>query len=659
MENVNGVRRAKLPGSRLGQRGQTMIFVVLGLALVFLAVLGFAIDFGNLWFKRQSAQAAADAACTAAVMDILYNVQNNPPTKVGGFTVGTAFNCSTAAPPPACGTEANPNSDPSCHSASGSGPCAYAALNGYSGGGLVNNTASNTIEVTFPSSITGIDPFSSLGPGGATAPPASLVPNPFIQVKVTDRISSGFFGLVSNKRTIDVPAKASCAILATTSPIPLLILDPHRDTTFKLTGGSGLNVWGGPQDSIQVNSDSQLAVKKAGNGKVQIDLSLGGPNNTGSNFHVTGWEQTATPKIVATNAATCDTSTGGPDVCLGTTGSYASHAKIQDPLASVSAPNKPLAALTRDKNTEPLVDSDLSGGTEGCPAPAGMKCREFRPGYYPGGINVSGSSANPYYAIFQPGIYYIEKGMSFGQNTCARPAFAQGDGSGGTFFYFADSKSINVSGGGCTCLTCSSSGGLAPAVPFNVLTTSGKSPYQYGAACDLKSYTGLPTNLTSSNPITGSVLLAPCTGPTVASLCASSPGDNCSINGGNGFGDQLGSTDPAGIQRGILFMQNRGVDPGPPSNQPNWQGGGAFLLSGAMYFHQCHLDGTTTGTGCDDGPTNEAYNDILTIGGNASGSSYVLGNIIVDKMVLNGTPNFYLDLSPYAQYVTLKASLVQ
>src|SRR6185369_17171945 len=94
---------------RTSQRGQTMIFVVLGLSLVFLAVLGFAVDFGNLWFHRQAAQTAADAACTAAVMDMLANAQGG---SGGGFTSGTNFDCKTT--PTAA-------------------PCQYANLNGYSG----------------------------------------------------------------------------------------------------------------------------------------------------------------------------------------------------------------------------------------------------------------------------------------------------------------------------------------------------------------------------------------------------------------------------------------------------------------------------------------------------------------------------------------------
>ena len=44
--------------------------VVLMLSLVLLAVLAFAVDYTNIWFQRQQAQTAADAACQAGAMDI-------------------------------------------------------------------------------------------------------------------------------------------------------------------------------------------------------------------------------------------------------------------------------------------------------------------------------------------------------------------------------------------------------------------------------------------------------------------------------------------------------------------------------------------------------------------------------------------------------------
>ena len=101
-------------------------------------------------------------------------------------------------------------------------------------------------------------------------------------------------------------------------------------------------------------------------------------------------------------------------------------------------------------------------------------------------------------------------------------------------------------------------------------------------------------------------------------------------------------------------MQNRGVTL-TSSNQPSWQGGGAFLISGSLYFHQCNSSGIDSGTGC----STSAYTDQLSIGGNSSGTSYILGDIVVDQLSLNGTPNLYMDLSPNALFFVFRASLLQ
>ena len=44
------------------QSGQVMLFVVLGLGLFLIGATAFAIDLSNMWFNRQAAQTAADAA---------------------------------------------------------------------------------------------------------------------------------------------------------------------------------------------------------------------------------------------------------------------------------------------------------------------------------------------------------------------------------------------------------------------------------------------------------------------------------------------------------------------------------------------------------------------------------------------------------------------
>jgi uncharacterized membrane protein len=114
MQKLAFIRRRRSGVCVSDESGQTMIFVVIGLSVVLLAVVGFAVDYGNIWFRRQHAQSAADAACTAAAMDMLNNV-SLPATSTGGVTTGTNIDCS-----------ASPTAS----------PCRYAALNGYSGTGL-------------------------------------------------------------------------------------------------------------------------------------------------------------------------------------------------------------------------------------------------------------------------------------------------------------------------------------------------------------------------------------------------------------------------------------------------------------------------------------------------------------------------------------------
>ncbi|MDT8069179.1 MAG: pilus assembly protein TadG-related protein [Terriglobia bacterium] len=599
---------------RGSQRGQTVVFVVLGLGIVFLAVLGFAVDFGNLWFHRQAAQNAADAACTAAVMDMLYNTQAIGATPVGNFPGTNPFNCSS-----------NPTA----------APCQYAALNGYTATGVSTpGVEGNEVQIAFlASSDPGAPPVpvcpTPIPPGMTICvPPSALAASPFVRATVTDRIRTAFFGLLSSTNTIDVPAKATCGLVLQSSPIPLLVLDPTRPSTLTSNGGGGISIYGGPSQSIQVNSNNAAALNWNGN-KLQVDLSQGGPTTSGSDFGVFGIQSTA-PSTSTT--AGCVAPPSGPDICLGTTGSYVSPKfPISDPFATITAPQIP----TWSGNG---TVTSVASGTHGCPAPAGIDCDMYSPGYYPTGITVKNK-----YAIFQPGIYYVLNGMDFDSNSCVRPSTDFGDGSGGTFFYFADNKSITVvSNSGCN-----TNSQTVTSSNWQTETSNG-GEYPFGVACDSTSLAGAPANLPTE--ITGSVLLAPCRAPTTDCV------PNCSINGGMGYGDPLGSSDPAGEQRGLLMMQNRSANLlGPPSHQPSWQGGGAFLISGSLYFHRCTTGSTDTGTGC----TAAAYNDQLSIGGNASGTSYILGDIVVDQLSLNGTPNLYMDLSPNALYFIFKASLLQ
>jgi len=124
---------------------------------------------------------------------------------------------------------------------------------------------------------------------------------------------------------------------------------------------------------------------------------------------------------------------------------------------------------------------------------------------------------------------------------------------------------------------------------------------------------------------------------------------NCALN----YGDPLGTTGPLGEQRGFLFFQNRAKN---ANTNPKWQGGGQFLLSGTMYFHQCVTSGSDTGTGCS---TASAFNDIVSLSGNAGSGTYILGQIVADQIHLGGTAGLTMDLNPTSVFSILKASIFQ
>ena len=141
---------------RSRQSGQAAVFLMLALGLFLLGAMGFAVDMANLWYHRQSAQTAADAACVAGGMDLLIDGTNHVPNQ-GGFVAGTSFDCA--------GT-------------SGVAPCQYAALNGYDGKNL---SPGNDVFVDFPATVAGV---AALPPGMASYQ--------FIRVKVTDHVQNSF-----------------------------------------------------------------------------------------------------------------------------------------------------------------------------------------------------------------------------------------------------------------------------------------------------------------------------------------------------------------------------------------------------------------------------------------------------------------------------------
>ncbi|PYX54501.1 MAG: hypothetical protein DMG76_21310 [Acidobacteria bacterium] len=595
-------------GRRTGNRqsGQTTILIALVLCLFLLGLAGLSVDVSNWWFHRQMAQGAADAACTAGVMDLLSNASAG--SSLGNFPAGSPpgnFNCS-AAPTAAA--------------------CQYAALNGYNAPGLIAGQASNDVVISFPGSVPGLNACSPTNPPPCI-PPISSVANPFILVNVTDRVPTSLTGLISGQRTRDVAAGAVCGVLQSTAPVPIIVLNPSCPHALQLSGGPTLAIVGGPTRSVEVNSSNAscaAATTNAAGGCNSnggtIDLSKGGPSFSGSEFAVVG--QPKTPPAGFSPGTSGDWATGGP---------------ISDPYSLVSAPTLPAASVT---DGAPInVVYDATNTVTGCPDHGG--CKLYKPGLYTNPIIVKGVTA-----IFVPGIYYMkgtanDNSGSPGTGCVAgpsgksryvldvdslgvvRPALntvSGSDGSNGVMFYMSGSGGANTYGS----VFFGSSAGKSGGRTVDVFTTS-------NATCP--GGTAPPTQLNLPATVPGNVLLGQCT--TKGSYIGA------------------GSTDTSGAIRGLVFFQDRAN--ADAKGQASMQGGGGLILSGNMYFHNCNSAGT--GTGCSAPLT--GYNAFFQLQGTPSGGTYVLGNITSDELVLAGNSTVAMALNPNAIYNILKASLLQ
>jgi hypothetical protein len=615
--NSTNLATSRLPGNR--QAGQTTTLVVLALGLFLLGAVGLAVDVSNWWFHHQMAQGAADAACTAGVMDMLSNASGQ---SFGNFPVGS---------PPASFA---------CSSASSAAVCQYAALNGYNGAGRTAGP-SNDVMVSFPGSVPGLNVCSPTNPPPCI-PATTVVANPFIEVTVFDRVPTSFTGLLSGSRTRDVAGSAVCGVLQATAPVPIIVMNPTCHHAFEIDGSSTVQVIGGPTRSVQVNSSNAVCAAATGssinqcNASGHIDLSQGGPNFSGSEFSVTGLPPSPGP----TNFSGSDWTNGAP---------------ISDPYALVSKPN--IAGLSTSLTNGALgagVAAPLGVGhnIDGCPDNKG--CQEYLPGIYTNKIVVQSATA-----IFVPGIYYMKPdvpdiettpnkpgagcittspgnqnryALSFLSNSVIRPATnsnPNGDGSNGVMFY------LSGSGGTGTYSSVffkSDSGHPAgghtvdPYITANATCPGGTAP---------------PAKLNLPPSVNGNVLVGQCTSK------------------GTYIGS--GSTDTSGTIRGLIFFQDRAN--ADDKGQPHMQGGGGLVISGNMYFHNCNPSGT--GTGCLDPvgvpgtPPAGGYNAFLSLQGSPGNATYVLGNITTDELVMGGGGTIAMSLNPNAVYNILKASLLQ
>jgi hypothetical protein len=548
------------------------VFLVFALGLFLIGGIGFVVDGANLWFHRQSAQTAADAACTSAAMDMLSMASGvTPPTPnwIPSSDDDTSIDCSGT-------TTSEGNKIPN----STFPPCQYAALNGYSG------STSQQVLVKFPSGLT----FAAACPNGRVCAADNIAATPYVQVSVTDNVSTTFMRLVGAGPSTSVPAKSTCGLSNVLSPVPMLVLNPNVADAMT---GSGFTLSVGyssasqnPPKVLQVNSSNSDAVSSLSG---TIDLT--NADGTKGTFGIGGQSTpTADGSYTAVNLA----------------------GVVSDPFAMIVPPAKPADAPAMQGRVH---SAECPGGV------TGPTCDIYSPGYWPTGITVAPHQGQPGptgLAVFQPGLYYLDGNFAAGPNTCLRPSYTAG--SAGVVFYFhsgtvrilSGSGQLSRMGGTWTC--------QADTVPLSVL--------------------GCPSASTSNLPvggISGNVLLAPCQGTYT------------DINSNQQVvGDPLGTADPIGEQRGMLFFQDREAG----AVAAMWSPSGAFGLIGNIYFHHC---GSGSGSGANCNST--AFDNTLTLG---SGSqAYIVGNVVVDKLAINSGSNVSVSLNPNPQYYVLKASLLQ
>lgn len=566
--------RKKARGSR--ERGQAAVFLVLALGLFLIGGIGFVVDGANLWFHRQTAQTAADAACTAGAMDMLSVAAGVTPPATNWIPAtddASSFHCNGTT-----GSTQN-SSFP---------PCSYANLNGYSG------TASQDVQVSFPTLTVAADcptdpPFS------ATVCAADAVAStPYLQVTITDSVPTTFMRFVGAGPSTAVPARSKCGLSNVLSAVPILALNPNTAgggaaNTLLADDGFNLTVLNGAQKSIQVNSSDPGAVSLS---TASIDLSQANAGNGGS-FSVASRESQGTAG---------GTVTGGTWVNAG--------GVVSDAFAEIAPPQKPGTDCSVPGN---CVAYHQPPGTGECPANA--SCDVYQPGYYPDGITVQAGDSHGAsgLAVFEPGIYYLDGDFTAG-DSCLRPGDSA-QGIGGTLFYFDGNHTLSIGSNSGTLTETRRVGGRLRTV-FNCRTTTVSLS---GTSC----ISNLPA---AAGDIGGNVLLGPCSGT---------------------YGDPTGT----GSQRGMLFFQDRDSQ---VQTAPTWNPSGSFALIGNLYFHQCHLNGSSgSGANCDS----TAFSDTLTLG--SGGAAYIVGDVVADQLHLSGTSNITVSLNPNPQYYVLKASLLQ
>jgi Flp pilus assembly protein TadG len=535
----------------------------MGIFLIGAVGLGF--DGSHLYSQRMKAQLAADSAAQAAMMSVYDGTYSTGAT---AFTVasGGSYTCGS--------TVANTST-----------PCVYANKNGF------NSASGDTVTLSFPSNP------STAAPGVNFA---SGFPTELIQVEVDRNVPTTLMRLLGSTATT-VKAVGVAAIVSVFSPVPIIVIHPTLTNSFTVQGNPVVQICGGPQRSIQVNSTDPDAFHIAGDGAV--DLSAGGPADTkgdcstpGKGTDLGNWGGPGPGSWVVPGTGGC----AKGDVCIGSKGHYLQPASwIPDPLANVDPPTPAPTTVV----TAPLT---VAAGTYGCPAGTAGGCQLYTPGSYAASIDGKGQ-----YNLFAPGVYYINQTSdtnAFGCTANCTLAMATG---------LTDNS---------TTLTSTVTGGYATVT----------------SCCGTK---------TSWN---GSVDTT--TGGTGGILVYNSGVGTFNV-GSNGSANLVGTLGTSAY-KGIIFFENRtaGVDASKIKNPtlkkftPHQLGGGGTLsLIGTIYL---------TNTRATMLASPDHFQE-LDLSGNSGNSTYIQGEIIVDSLQMGGGGTIQMNLNSSDLFVVNQVALVQ
>ena len=201
--------------------GQAVILVVVAMSILLIGALGLAIDGGQMYAHRQMAQAAADAAAQAGIMNIL-----------DGTNATSAHPFGTGTPPIASSV---------CTTTDARTPCVYARNNGFGG------TSSDTVTLSFPATVLGV----TLSSGNV----------PAFAVTVKRNLKTGLIRFIGAGATSTITAKATAGLVSAVSPSCIYALDPSAQNAFKATNGATVALNG---CGIAVDSSNSDAVTVSG-----------------------------------------------------------------------------------------------------------------------------------------------------------------------------------------------------------------------------------------------------------------------------------------------------------------------------------------------------------------------------------------------------------